>query len=100
MTDQHTPGPWRVGDYETGGLCIFGTTQGRYGPTTVTVARVTRVGYSMPTEVNARLIAAAPDLLAALERFAKWSMQGSYPEIQGIITDAHEAIRKATGEDA
>jgi hypothetical protein len=49
-------------------------------------------------EANARLIAAAPDLLAALERFAHAMEQRSYPELQGVASDAFAAIAKAKGE--
>jgi hypothetical protein len=44
-----------------------------------------------------RLCAAAPDLLAALERFANYCKQHSVPELQGIACDAFQAINKAKG---
>lgn len=55
--DTHTPGPWRTGDmFNT----IFGPPNGRPCPEIVaTVHRGMRA--------NARLVAAAPELLAALE---------------------------------
>ena len=53
----HTPGPWRTGDvFNT----VFGPPNGTPSPQTIaTVAR--------GNVANARLIAAAPELLAALE---------------------------------
>lgn len=47
------------------------------------------------TKANARLIAAAPELLEALLRFARAMEQTSYPELQGIWSDANAAIAKA-----
>jgi hypothetical protein len=48
---------------------------------------------------DARLIASAPELLAALQRFASAMEQRSYPELQGIACDAFAAIAKATGSE-
>lgn len=47
--------------------------------------------------VNARLIAAAPELLEALEEI-KGLLEGfPYPDVDGAIRSAHTAIAKATG---
>ena len=63
MNTQHTPGPWRYargnGSPTTGEHMIAGATPGY-------LAEVRDVG-SGSVVANARLIAAAPDLLAALE---------------------------------
>lgn len=40
------------------------------------------------------LVAAAPEMLAALERFAKWAESNNAPELQGV---AFAAIAKAKG---
>ena len=65
MITQHTPGPWRAGSIR-GDLvdCI-------YSADSIRVATIeTWIGpkESAESEANARLIAAAPDLLAALQR--------------------------------
>jgi hypothetical protein len=70
MTTAHTPGPWRQGNgyYWGEGYAICGD----HG----IVAGVVGKGYPCglgrhpESDANARLIAAAPELLAALERFA------------------------------
>ena len=53
-------------------------------------------------EANARLIAAAPDLLAALEavmqHFDPWSMPESASQPMRAYEDARAAIAKALGE--
>jgi hypothetical protein len=44
---------------------------------------------------NVRLIAAAPDLLAALERMQRWAQHNGLPD--SICVEACDAIAKATG---
>ncbi len=43
---------------------------------------------------NARLVVAAPDLLAIVQRFNKAMEQRSYPELQGIACEATAALSK------
>lgn len=52
----HTPGPWTVHEYKTGKISVWPEDQSFEMP-----AR------DVPCMANARLIAAAPDLLAALK---------------------------------
>jgi len=87
MSTQHTPGPWVVYDDSNDGktnrieIAALGKT-------------VARIYHSVPEEdlPNARLIAAAPDLLEALlELDAK-------PEHTISWLKARAAIAKATGE--
>ena len=55
---QHTPGPWTVNDGEiVGGGFVLGMVYGA----------ISDVGSDHECHANARLIAAAPDLLAALK---------------------------------
>lgn len=81
---KHTPGPWRV----VVGICKNDhpdTSADVYGPQTTHVANC---GCSEEARANAALIAAAPDLLAALRPFA---------EGDSDLTDAycHSGVRTA-----
>ena len=86
MEAKHTPGPWRVENPEQFGRDIYA---GR-----VQVASTFYIGISHEEEgANARLIAAVPDLLAALEQIA--AISWVIPAEIGRI--ARAAIAKATG---
>ena len=111
---KHTPGPWRwTANYEPAELEIdIGTYEspGYWGNPTLMAGDVCVVGcdeywilggdkYDPDGRANARLIAAAPDLLAAL-KVAEKAMQA---DISGIDIGAsfeqiRAAIAKATGE--
>lgn len=90
MSTEHTPGPWRVSadgnDVENvsgAGVCTM---------------------YADETEqANARLIAAAPDLLRACERAVKWINKEIIPagEPDDGMAPAflYEAIRDATSAE-
>lgn len=59
MASKHTPGPWRVGD---AGHAVFGPPDsGMYPNTPITIVQ------RVVNPANARLIAAAPELLEALQ---------------------------------
>ena len=61
MTIKHTPGPWRIGATPPNGEQTIGTRQGL-------MVAVATTGIALnETLANARLIAAAPDLLEALK---------------------------------
>lgn len=85
---QHTPGPWRIGD---AGHTVFGPHNGN--PSPETIAR----GLIRP---NARLIAAAPEILAALQVLVEYADNGT-PVHPGSLDweQAREAIARATGGD-
>jgi hypothetical protein len=93
--DKHTPGPWRVGTPGPNGCHTVGTERG------LMVAMVAH-SINLPDQMaeateNARLIAAAPDLLEALQRLWEASEGGSDEEIRARI-HARAAIAKAQGE--
>ena len=100
MGTKHTQGPWscdRISEY-TGEMLIV-------SPDMDTVARIpclgARSGKPFCQEANARLISAAPDLLAALiathDRLALNNESGAYSD---LVWQARAAIASATGEAA
>ena len=96
---KHTPGPWTQGWSKSGIDCVWldGKTEPEIG-----------MGdddewIDCGTEANARLIAAAPDLLNALEavlnEFAKDGHGGEFEDGEHPYVDAaRAAIAKATGQ--
>lgn len=95
MTEtKHTPGPWVIDDAS---LLFDGSTS--HGPeihicSDVAEAVIARIGGDVQDpQSNARLIAAAPDLLAALEAGI-----GFYPVPSEQRTAALAAIAKARGK--
>lgn len=92
-TQKHTPGPWTYRAYSTHPHHII-EAEDREG-----------VAYTMDHEAdskaNATLIAAAPDLLAALERLLNAEAlvdDEYYAEIEAAEEQARAAIAKAKGE--
>ena len=92
MTTQHTPGPWTVESDRT----------------TVSMAHQAVIVAPAPDgasreemRANARLIAAAPDLLRALERIAVYPCNCPHDSLPGDECEsciARAAIAKAKGE--
>lgn len=114
MTDKHTPGPWYIRTNrhpETDGrpwgwldAAPPGGPQRNIPGVTVTWTR------GCTSEANARLIAAAPDLLEVVQKYLAWARaeddhEGTtfwdrvdmYREVDAL---AKAAITKATGEGA
>lgn len=85
MSEKHTPGPWAACTFQVmaGRDKIAHTGMGNLGP-----AR------SHEAEANARLIAAAPELLVALKMLA--DAADSHIELCDEVEDARAAIAKAT----
>jgi hypothetical protein len=82
---QHTPGPWRTGDmFKT----VFGPPNGMPSPETIATVR---------KAANARLIAAAPDMLEALQFIVDFngSSRGPQALIEEFKFRARAAISKA-----
>lgn len=84
MTNQHTPGPWR---FEESTKTI------RAVPQNYWLATMDSWDGAVDHEANARLIAAAPDLLEALE-LALVATDGNWED------RARAAIAKARGQEA
>ena len=104
MTEtKHTPGPWVVEpeNYDCDGGTLV-RTKGK-----ICLANVWGVMFAKTPDdeslANARLIAAAPDLLEALEYLAgacELALDNDYPEGRDPVSVARAAIAKAKGEQA
>ena len=98
MADKHTPGPWNIGssDLPVSRLSIHckGHKDSCHSTVALMVSRGA-IGISHDEEfANARLIAAAPDLLDVLEELvAEFG-------VCGLTEKARAAIAKATGEQS
>ena len=91
---KHTQGPWQVcadeKEYNNAPLLIWGPRGPGYG----TIAEATK--YIYEAEANARLIAAAPEMLEVLARVEFWlSTVSDGGAIQNVV---REVIAKATGK--
>lgn len=96
VANKHVPGPWEIEAAVRTGYTVYNKTtgfivgcqdeEGRYG--------------AIASEADARLIAAAPDLLEALQQVLHHfvPMQGNLQIEREVIAQAHAAINKATGE--
>lgn len=106
----HTPGTWAATFRGDDGWCVMSpaepdTGQGGTGlPISWVIAYAANVSPSTPdstVEANARLMAAAPDLLEALEGFLDWYNYGEGHDVpQRLVapsTEARAAIAKARG---
>ena len=83
----HTPGPWRIGD---AGNTVFGPKTDRPSPQTIATLGV------IDHAANARLIAAAPEMLDALR--AVWAeADGDWKSEHPTAALVRAAIAKAEG---
>ena len=84
---KHTPGPWRISEYDNGYL--IGAYDGSIALTTGRAITIKK--YKNEREANARLIAAAPELLEALS-----AVTNNYIDTYGDEgNDAPESIKVA-----
>ena len=84
----HTPGPWTAIPDDTGDEREWYVVTEEEGVLALSVSE----------EADARLIAAAPDLLAALKEMVTWMPSGFAPQSQSrAMKMAHDAIAKAEG---
>ena len=108
MNTQHTPGPWTKEFDTTGGHRVHVLNAGldKLG-TRNAIGHFTGYSQEPPrdywkldneiNEANARLIAAAPDLLAALEALL-WTIGPCADMAEGRLDMARKALAKAKGE--
>ena len=101
MESKHTPGPWTI----CGNGILTHPVSGRELQTTVIEAdswgRIFDIyDYSNEPEYNARLIAAAPELLEACQTFLGiWSDRARlHPDVAMAVGAAERAIAKAQGK--
>lgn len=91
---KHTPGPWRViEDRVPGALEIYAEEKA--------IAELWRRSSTQEEMANARLIAAAPKLLKALEKMLRCfsDYDGTHGDLENSATDeARAAIAKARGQ--
>ena len=102
---KHTPGPWiiREGDFGESEFVI--TTEARQELGIVSICEINVYfdgDIGAEQKANARLIAAAPELLAALNEIAAWGdgEAGPHMDEPGAACIARAAIAKATGGQA
>lgn len=90
---KHTQGKWYVSDIPQEGGCYIYTDNNRFSA----IARVYKGNnpHAAEAEANARLIAAAPDLLEALDTAVQYIDAKRYPELMQMC---EAAISKAKGE--
>lgn len=93
MNNQHTPGPWTVKSHENDTYTIHVACKSWESWAVAHIEDCTQ------DEANARLIAAAPDLLAALEDLLKTALsRGENPGLDEggpVLDKARAAIAKA-----
>lgn len=94
MTAAHTPGPWRHRKHN-GEHIIDSTTQ--YGLPVYVATLITVAPEQGDNEANARLIAAAPELLETL-RHVEGALLDITCERTSILKGVRAAIIKATGQ--
>jgi len=73
----HTPGPWRVAEEHKGDVCVYGRSCDPFDDRPMTdrdtyLCAVKKGRWTYEQAANARLIAAAPELLAQCQADAHW----------------------------
>lgn len=103
----HTPGPWSIPHFaggDTFGGCECGYVYSESQQGMGAICQVFFGGENEPREIaeaNARLIAAAPDLLAALDALVTaCEVPGENCEVEQALPAAIAAIATATGRTA
>jgi len=99
--NKYTKGPWHIGAGNGEGSVFADTGRTRLeqgGTTLYSICRVTLGWNDAEDAANARLIAAAPDLLAALQAIVNGNVYGDSDEWNRRIDAGFAAIAKATGD--
>lgn len=101
MKSKHTPGPWLMVEAEIIGRDYLAIMQSKLkekeGPYPL-ICEITNMIHKTEEDVsNARLIAAAPDMLEALEEVIKSLETGKWNK--STYPMAKEAIKKAKGDE-
>lgn len=91
MSAAHTPGPWSISLEDDGGFVVYTPPTGDMGWNSVVTSRGQWGHNDEQSHANGRLIAAAPDLLEALQNL------DANPELTSAWLQARAAIAKATG---
>ena len=102
MNAKHTPGPWNIGssDLPVSRMSIHckGHKESCHSTVALMVSRMT-IGISHDEELaNARLIAAAPEMLEALEKLLSIQERGDVASWANEWGEARAVVAKATGE--
>ena len=108
MNTRHTPGPWKI-EQGTNGDAVITHSDTELRSHVARIYAATLCPEHGTVEDNARLIAAAPDLLEALQAIAGKGIAGlperfddlttvNVPVLVKAIWDARAAITKATGQ--
>lgn len=96
MSAKHTPGPWELRSDDMGGLSSLIYPVGSESPTASVTGYYSSRRQTLP---NARLIAAAPELLEALTD-ALCALEVADKQYVYVIDKARAAIAKVTGSAA
>lgn len=96
MMVKHTPGPWAITDHNEAGDFYIGRTD---APEYVAIVTGGPFLAAEITQANARLIAAAPEMLAALEAILPLALQFSNG-YDDQLAQVHAAIAAARGQEA
>lgn len=98
---RHTDGPWEICEPPVGYVQIVGACDGDAnddGSPRYTYTHVCDVIDNQDEQANARLIAAAPALLGALQDLANCCGHDDDKALHAALRNASAAIAKATGE--
>jgi hypothetical protein len=89
MSAKHTPGPWQINQFDAEQVCDADGENRGCG------AIATLHGTRAEINANARLIAAAPELLAVLMKLRRGDL---HQRVRPLFDEAQAAIAKAMGE--